>query len=137
MQSTSKTPPTVQQPKVNHKASITGFIFAVLSLISSGIANFSVYTKYTPTGPTTGSAEAEVGHAVATGTTSALGALLGMPFIIGGLLFGLIAIIFITLRLRRVRVGGFIFSAIAVILVVWSLSIALGALDHISADKVV
>lgn len=136
MQSTTQKPSTTPQPKVSHKASITGIVLAILSLISSGIASLMVNAKYTPTGPTTGSIETEAGHAVATGATSTLGALFGLPFIVGGVVLALISVIFIALRLRKVRVGGFVFSAIAVVLVVWSVSIALGALDHISAKPV-
>lgn len=137
MQPTTQTPAAPPKPKVSHKASITGFIMAILSLASSGIAYLMIHAKYTPTGPTTGSVEAEVGHAVATGTTSVLGAIFGLPFLIGGLLFAAIGIIFIVLRLPKVRVGGFIFSAIAVALIVWSVTIALGGFDYIKADPAV
>lgn len=108
-----------------------------MSLISSGIGNLLIRAKYTPTGPTTGSVENEVGHAVATGTTSVLGALLGVPFLVGGIALALVAIIFIILRIRKVRVGGFIFSGIAVALLVWSVSAAISAFDLIKADPAV
>jgi len=127
-------PAPVQEKKTSHKPSITGIILAILSLISSGIANFSINAKYTPTGPTTGSFEAEAGHAVATGTTSVLGALFGLPFLVGAIGLGLLSLVFITIRIPKLRVAGFIFSAIAVALVVWSISMALGNFELIKAD---
>lgn len=137
MQPTAQAPQTKQQSKVSHSASITGFILAILSLIASGIGSFLINAKYTPTGPTTGSVENEVGHAVATGTTTVLGAVLGMPFLVGGITLALISAIFIVLRITKIRVGGFIFSAVAVALLVWSVSIALGAFELIKADPAV
>lgn len=119
------------QPKTSHKGSITGFILAVLSLVSSGIANLAINAKYSPTGPTTGSLENEAGHAVATGTTSVLGTLFGLPFLVLGIFLGLLSILFVVLRLRKVHAGGLLFSIIAVLLSVWSLSIAFAAFDVI------
>ncbi len=136
MQPATQTP-QVKQKKVSHSASITGIILAVLSLISTGIGNLLIRAKYTPTGPTTGSVENEVGHAVATGTTAVLGAVLGVPFLVGGITLALISIIFIVLRITKIRVWGFLFSAIAVAIVVWSLSAAIGAFDLIKADPAV
>lgn len=130
------TPPTQSQPKVSHKGSITGFVLAVVSLISSGIANLAIHAKYSPTGPTTGSVDREVGHAVATGTTSILGAIFGMPFIVLSIVLGLTSLVFIVLRFRKVRIGGLVFSIIAILLVVWSFNIAIDALDVIKAKPV-
>lgn len=136
MQPNSKTPTTTPQPKGNHKASITGIVLAILSLISSGIANLSINAKYSPTGPTTGSVEAETGHAIATGTTSALGAIFGLPFLVGAIGLGLLSLVFIAMRIPKLRAGGFIFSAVAVALVIWSISMALGNFELIKADPV-
>lgn len=124
----------VPEKKVSHKPSITGIVLAILSLISSGIANFSIHAKYSPTGPTTGSVEAEVGHAVATGTTSILGALLGVPFLVGALVLGALSLVFLAIRAPKLRVAGIIFSALAVAIVVWSVSMALGNFELIKAD---
>lgn len=134
MQPNSKTSTTAPQPKISHKASITGIILAVLSLISSGIANFSINAQYSPTGPTTGSVEAEVGHAVATGTTSVLGAIFGLPFLVGAIGLGLLSLVFIAIRIPKLRVVGYIFSALAVLIVLWSISMALGNFELITAD---
>ena len=133
MQPAAQTP-QVKQKKVSHSASITGIILAVLSLISTGIGNLLIRAKYTPTGPTTGSVENEVGHAVATGTTAVLGAVLGVPFLVGGITLALISVIFIAFRITKIRVWGFIFCAIAVVILAWSVSAAIGAFDLIKAD---
>jgi len=120
--------------KVSHKPSITGIILALLALLSSGIANFFIHMKYTPTGPTTGSVDREVGHAVATGTTTVLGAIFGVPFMVGAIVLGLIAVVFIVIRLRKVKVAGAILSVIALGLAFWAISISIGLFDLIKAQ---
>lgn len=119
--------------KVSHKPSITGIILALLSLISSGIANLFIHMKYTPTGPTTGSVDREVGHAVATGTTTILGTIFGLPFMIGAIFFGLLGIIFIVIRLYKVKTVGAILSVIAILIAVWGIGISIGLFDLIKA----
>lgn len=126
--------PTPAPVKVSHKPSITGIVLAILSLILSGLGNFLITMKYTPTGPTTGSVESEVGHAVGTGTTAVLGALLGVPFLVGGLVIAGVSILFILFRLRKVRIAGLLLSIVAVLLVIWSVSIVLGAFELIKAQ---
>jgi len=128
------TPP---RPPISHKPSITGSILALTSLLASGIANLMIHAKYTPTGPTTGSIDREVGHAVATGTTSVLGAIFAVPFMVGAIGLGLLSIVFVVLRLRKVRVMGAVFSVIIIALVVWSISISAGLFELIKADPAV
>ena len=135
-QQTTQTPAPTPPKKVSHKGSITGFILALVSLTSSGIAHLVINAKYTPTGPTTGSIEAEAGHAVATGTTSVLGAIFGMWFLVGAIVIALLATVFIVVRLPKVKMGGLIFSIIAMAIVAWSLSLAFGGFDLIKADPV-
>jgi hypothetical protein len=136
MQPTTKTPATTPRPNVSHKGSITGFVLALLSLVSAGIANALVHAKYTPNGPTTGSVDREVGHAVATGATTTLGALFGMLFIVGAIILAIVALVFIVIRLRNVKVGGLVFSLVSGAIAVWSFVIAAGALEFISAKPV-
>lgn len=133
---TTPTPQTKAQApaKVSHKGSITGFVLSLISLMFSGLANFLIHMKYTPTGPTTGSVDREVGHAVATGTTTVLGTLLSVPFLVGAIVLAIVAVIFVLVRLRKVKVGGAIFSAISIALSVWSFVIAIGLFDSIKAD---
>lgn len=126
--------PAPQPKKDSHKPSITGIVLAVLSLVSSGIANFTINAKYSPTGPTTGSVSAEVGDAVATGTTSVLGAIFGLPFLVGAIGLGLLSLVFLAISIPKLRVAGFIISAIAVAIVFWSISMALGNFELIKAD---
>lgn len=138
MNEPSNTSPQQTQPpkKVSHKASITGFILAVVSLLFAGIAKLVINAEYTPTGPTEGTVEREVGHAIATGTTSILGAIFGVPFLVGAIVLAIASFIFIVLRLRKVRIGGLVFSIIAVLILVWSMSITFEAFDVIKADPV-
>lgn len=127
------TPATRPQPKVSHKPSITGVVLALVSFVFSGIGHLFITAKYTPTGPTTGNVENEVGHAVATGTTSVLGALFGYPLLVIGIVLAFLSFIFIAIRLPKVRAAGIIFSFVAVAVAAWSLSIAFNAFDLITA----
>lgn len=120
--------------KVSHKPSITGIILALLALLSSGIANFFIHMKYTPTGPTTGSVDREVGHAIATGTTTVLGTIFGLPFMVGAIVLGLAAIVFIVVRLRKVKTAGAVLSVITLGLAAWAVSISIGLFDLIKAQ---
>lgn len=120
--------------KASHKPSITGFVLTLVSLLFTALANFSIHAKYTPTGPTTGSAEAEVGHAIGTGTTTVLGSLFGMMFIVGAIVFALLALLFIILRLRNVKVSGLIFSIIVAGLSIWSMVVSIGLMSLLKAD---
>lgn len=122
---------TAAQSTPSHKGSITGFILALVSLAFSAIGHVIITAKYKPTGPTTGSIENEAGHAVATGTTSVLGALFGYPLLVVGILLAFVSIIFLLIRLRKVRVGGLLFSLLAGALAIWSLNIAFDAFDLI------
>lgn len=125
---------TVKKP--SHKPSITGIVLSILSIVSSGLANFLLHMKYTPTGPTTGSIDREVGHAVATGTTSVVGALLGVPFLVGGIVLGALAILFIALRVPKLRASGYILSIIFVAVAVWAIATGIAGFDYIKADPV-
>jgi hypothetical protein len=133
MDTRSNVTPASQPVKASHKASITGFILALLSLASSGIAHLLIFAQYTPNGPTNGSIDKQVGNAIATGTTTLLGAIFGMGFIVASFVFAFVAVLFILLRLRKVRVAGLLFSIVAILIIVWSISISLGALDVIKA----
>lgn len=126
--------PAASPQKTSHKASITGSILAVASLAFAGIANAVVRAEYMPNGPTSGSVDREVGNAIATGTTSALGAIFGMMFIVCAIVLALAALAFIVIRLRKVKLGGWVFSIVAGALAVWSLAISIGAFDVIKAN---
>lgn len=127
-------PPVVAKKKDSHKASITGSILALVSLITAGLANWVVHAQYTPKGPTSGTVEREVGHAIATGTTTVLGTLFGGFFSAFAIVFALLALVFIALRLRKVKLGGLLFSVAAVCLAIWSIAISVGVFNLIKAD---
>ena len=120
--------------KPSRRASVVGITLALFSVALSGIGNFLITAEpNTQPSPTASQVENQVGQAVADGTLNTLGTLFAVPLLVGGFVFGFIAIVFILLRLRKVRVIGAIFSIIAILLVVWSYSIAINAFDLIKA----
>jgi hypothetical protein len=116
----------------SHKASTTGLVLAILSLISSAIGNAFIRAKYKPTGGNT-TVNEKVGNAVAGGTTHLLGIIFGVPLLIGGITLAIISVIFTLIRLKKVRVGGLILTILIILLAIWSFSIAIGAFDLIRA----
>ncbi len=120
----------------NHSGSKTGLVLAVVSLVLSAIGSAFVRAKYKPTGPTSGSVNNEVGNAVASGTTKVLGAIFGVPLLVGGIALAILAIVLILIRLRNVRSGGLLFSVLAGVIAVWSFTIATHAFSTIKAKSV-
>lgn len=124
-------PPTAPK-KPSTKASITGGILSVLAFISSGIASILVHLDQKSTGATNDIERA--GGAIADGITTALFAILSVPFAVGGIVFAILAIIFTLLRLRKVRIPGLIFSIVFVMLSVWAFTTAVGVFNMVKAD---
>lgn len=121
--------------KPSTKASITGGILAVLAFLSSGIATILVHLDTTSKDAVHNDLE-RAGGAVADGITMALFAILSVPFAVGGIVLGVLAIIFTALRLRKVKVAGLIFSIIFVALSLWAFATAVSVFDMIKADPV-
>lgn len=117
--------------KVSHTPSVTGIVLAAISLMLSSIGNALVHahapSRNTPT------LDEKIGQAVDNGTTHVLGALFGVPFLVGGITLAIISGIFLALRMRKIRATGMIFTLIAVLVIVWSFSIAVGGFDYIRA----
>lgn len=123
-----------QPKKTSHRASIVGITLALFSVALSGIGNLLIVAEpNTQPSPTASEVENQVGQAVADGTLNTLGTLFAVPLLVGAFVVGFVAVVFILLRLRKVRVIGAIFSIIALLLVVWSYSIAINAFDLIKA----
>lgn len=127
-------PVSPPQPKKSHKGSITGFVLAVVSLSLSAAGSGLIHAKYVPV-PTNGSAEKAVGNVVASGTTTFLTTIFGMPLLVGGIALALLSVLFVILRLRKVRVGGLVFSVFAIVLAVWSFKIATAAFSLLKAHS--
>ena len=131
MNNTTPTPVPVQPPKQSHKGSITGFVLAVVALAVSGFGSMLIHAKYKPVGPQTGSANEVVGNAVASGTTKFLGTVFGVPLITLGIVLSILSVLFVIIRLRKVKASGLVFSVVAVLLAVWSFMISIRAFDLI------
>lgn len=114
------------------KPSITGGILSVLALVSAGIANLFVRANYEAPTETTTVAE-KAGEAVANGTVKTLGVLFGMPFIVLAVIFAIIAIIFLLVRLGKVKATGLVWTIIWIGLSVWAITLAFSALNLIKA----
>ena len=125
-----------QPPKrPSTKPSITGGIFSILALLSAGIASFFAYPnpERTHTEVTTVAGTVDSGP-LADIASQSVGAVLSLPFIVGAVVFGLIAIVFTVLRLWKVKLIGLIFSILWLGLAIWAISIAIGALNVNKAD---
>ncbi len=57
-----------------------------------------------------------------------------MMFIVGAIVFALLALLFIILRLRNVKVSGLIFSIIVGALSIWSMVVSIGLMSLLKAD---
>jgi hypothetical protein len=120
-------------PKASHKGSITGFVLALISLFSSGIGHLLVHAKPELASSTNNDINVKVGNAVSTGTTKVVGTVLGVPFSVLGITLAIIAVLFVVLRLRKVRTGGFVFSALTIFIAIWSLKISIAVFELIKA----
>lgn len=121
--------------KPSTRASITGGILSVLAFLSSGIATILVHLDTTSKGAVHNDLE-KAGGAVADGISAALFAVLSVPFAVGGIIFGILAVIFTTLRLGKVKVPGLIFSIVFIGLSLWAFVTAVSVFDMIKADPV-
>lgn len=116
------------------KPSIAGGIFSILALLLAGIAHFLTHAEArTHTEVTTAVGKVDSGPVADIASKSVTG-ILSMPFIVGGVLFALIALLLTLVRLGKVKSTGLAFSLIWIAISVWAIMIAFGALDTLKAD---
>jgi hypothetical protein len=129
-------PPNKQPTKApSTKPSITGGVFSFLALIAAAVAHFLSHADArTHTEVTTAVGKVDSGP-VADIASKSIAAVLSLPFIVGGVTFGLIAIIFTLLRLRKVKTTGLVVSLLWILISVWAISIAFGALTVFKAHS--
>lgn len=113
-------------------SSKTGAVLSVLALALSGIGYGLIHADYRTKEPLNGTAE-KAADTVASGTAHVYSSLIGVPFLVGGIFFGLLAIVFVVIRLRKVKSSGLLFSLIWIFLAVWAIKIAIVAFDVIKA----
>lgn len=114
-------------------SSKTGAILSVIALVLAAIGSGLIHADYRTKEPLSTTAE-KAGDAVASGTLHVFSSLIGVPFLAIGIFLGLLAIIFVVLRLRKVQTGGLLFSVLWLALSAWAIKIAIAAFQVISAN---
>lgn len=125
--------PSVPAKKPSHRTSITGGVFAILSLIASSIGSAMIRTDFRPEHVANNTAS-KVDAVVTTTTVHVTASLLAVPFLVGGIVLALLAILFTLIRLRKVRAGGLLFSLVWLALSAWSLQLAIHAFNLLKAN---
>ena len=130
MQPDTKTQTPVKKP--SKRASITGGVLAVIGWALAGIGSLLIHADYRSDQPLTSTAE-KVDDAVASGTLHVFSVFVGVPFLVGGIVLGILAIIFTLIRLRKARSAGLVLSVVWLILAAWALQLSIAAFDTIKA----
>jgi hypothetical protein len=129
--------PTTQTPNTQAKApssgsSKVGAILSIVALIVSAIGYGLVHADYSTKEPLNGTAE-KAADKVASGTAHVYSSLIGVPFLVIGIFLGLLAILFVIIRLRKVKTVGLVFSVVWILLSAWAIKIAIAAFSVIKA----
>jgi hypothetical protein len=114
-------------------SSKTGAILSVIALILAAIGSGLIHADYRSKEPLNTTAE-KAGDAVASGTVHVFSSLIGVPFLAIGIFLSILAVVFVVLRLAKVKGGGLFFSVLWILISVWAFKIAVGAFQVISAD---
>lgn len=126
---------TPAQKTPSTRPSIAGGIFSILALLSSAIAYGLTHAESRSKTEVTTPVGKVTDGPVADAASNAVTSVLSLPFIAGATLFGLIALLFTLLRIRKVKTPGLIISIIWIALVFWALFIAFGVLSGMKADS--
>lgn len=129
-QNTQTQNPVAKKPSTG--SSKVGAILSILALILAAIGYGLIHADYKTKEPLNGTAE-KAGDVVASGTAHVVSSIIGVPFLVGGICLGLLAILFVIIRLRKVKVGGLLFSVLWVIVAAWAIKIAIAAFSVIKA----
>ncbi|MGH7241080.1 MAG: hypothetical protein ACREGB_02160 [Candidatus Saccharimonadales bacterium] len=127
-------PPKTTTPKPpSTKPSIVGGIFSILALMSAGVAHFLTHSEsrsHTTVTTAVGTVRSgPIAHAASKTVTG----ILSLPFIVVAICFALLALLLTMIRLRKVKVAGLFWSIVWVLLGIWSISLAVGALTTLKA----
>lgn len=124
--------PSITTKKPSNHSSRAGAVLAILALISAGIGHGLVHAKPEETGQTNDSVANAVG-----GTGEAVGhatlSLIGVPFLVGAIVLGIIAIVFILMRFTKARAMGLLLNVGWLLLSVWAIDIAIRAFELLKA----
>lgn len=122
----------LKQPST--KPSIAGGILSILALLSAGIAHFLTHSESRSTTEVTTAVGKVKSGPVADAASNTVTGILSMPFSVVAILLGGLALLFTALRLRKVRVSGWVWSIIWILISIWAISIAIGAISLLKAD---
>lgn len=127
--------PNTQTPQVKQAASGSskaGAVLSVIALILSAIGYGLIHADYKTKQPLNGTAE-KVADKAASGTAHVFSSLIGVPFLVVGIVLSILAVIFVVIRLGKVKAGGLLFSIVWILISVWAFRIAIAAFSVIKA----
>lgn len=127
--------PNTQTPQVKQASSgssKTGAVLSVIALMLSAIGYGLIHADYKTKQPLNGTAE-KVADKAASGTAHVFSSLIGVPFLVVGIVLSILAVIFVVIRLGKVKGGGLLFSVVWILISVWAFRIAIAAFSVIKA----
>jgi hypothetical protein len=131
MKPTNQTPNTQTKAPSNGSSKV-GAVLSIVALILSAIGYGLIHADYSTKEPLNGTAE-KAADKVASGTVHVYSSLIGVPFLVVGIFLGLLAIVFIVFRLRKIKTAGLMFSIVWFFVSVWAIKIAIAAFSVIKA----
>ncbi len=126
------TPQNTKKPST--KPSITGGVLSIIALASSGIAHFLTHSEDRSTTTVTTAVGTAKDGPIADAAGNAVTGVLSVPFSVLAIFLALLALIFTVIRLGKVKAGGMVWSVIWILLSVWAISVAIGAIGVLKAD---
>lgn len=110
-----------------------GGVFSILALIGAGIAHFLTHSESRSHTTVTTAVGTVSNGPIAQVASKSITGILSLPFIVGAICFALLAMLLTVLRLRKVKAGGLFWSIVWILLSIWSISLAAGALSTLKA----
>lgn len=131
MQQNTQNPSSVAK-KPSAGSSKTGAVLSIVALILSAIGYGLIHADYKTKKPLNGAGE-KAADAVASGTGHVFSTFIGVPFLAVGIFLGLLAIVLVIVKLRKVKAGGLVFSILWILISIWAIKIATAAFSVIKA----
>lgn len=123
-----------QTKKPSTRSSITGAVVSLLALASAGIAHFLTHSDSRTTTEVTTAVGTVNSGPVADVASDSISGVLSMPFIVIAVVLAGLSLLFTVLRLRKVKAVGLVVSVIWIVVAIWAVMIAFGALETLRAD---
>lgn len=126
--------PASQVKEPSHRASVTGGVLSIISLVLSAIGSGLVHANI-KTNASGYDTVTKATTAAADTTVNATVKLIGVPFLAVGIFLAVLAVIFTVIRISKAKNGGLVFSVIWILVAVWSFKIATAAFSVIKAHS--